>query len=51
MPPYTEEETEAKIQLAKTKISTAIEEYTKKSKGSENTNANIKRGIHILTES
>ena len=50
MPPCAEEETEAKIQLAKTKINAAIEEYTKKSKGSENINANIKRGIQILTE-
>ena len=50
MPPYAEAETEAKIQLAKTKINTAIEGYTKKSKGCENISSSVKRGIQILTE-
>ena len=50
MPPYAEEETETKIQLAKTKINAAIEGYTKKSRGCENITSSVKRGIQILTE-
>ena len=50
MPPYADEETEAKIQLAKMQINAAIEEYAKKSKGNENIDTSIKRGLQNLAE-
>ena len=49
MPPYTDKKTEAKIQLAKTKIYSAIKKkYKTENKEEENINKAIKRGIQSL---
>ena len=44
MPPYADEETDAKIQMAKMKINAEIQVYAKKGKGSENSYISIKKG-------
>ena len=45
MPPYAEEETEAKIQLAKTKLNAAIEGYTKTVKDAKTSLHQLKEGF------
>ena len=48
MPPAVDEETEAKIQMAKVKLSKVAEKHAKKSKGRENVQDTVKNGIDSL---
>ena len=50
MPPFADEDTEARIQFAKTKIYAAIDQQATRSKGKDNVNKRLKQGLTSLQQ-
>ena len=50
MPPFADEDTEARIQFAKTKIYAAIDKQATRSKGKDNVNKRLKQGLTSLQQ-